>query len=218
MASRVRRHLIGALAATLIIAGCGGASPVGSGSAPAAQTDAPPAPGVSAAPAASAAVPEVNILTDFGDVCRSVRLAGATAYDPGRAGVHPLVTMSGEAPAYATAGSGLPDQWDPAVGQEQTVELVACLERVSSTVSQTCTGYKDNDDQDTGNTVEVYDVTYDVRLIAATTGEVVAQTQLEATGASCPMLVFFTEGETVKPWYAEPSDALTAWLAPYVET
>jgi len=216
MASRVQWPLIGAIATALIVVACGGGatptSRAGGDPTPAAATDAQPAP------ADSVAVPEVNILTDFGDVCRGVRLPGATAYDAARAGVHPLVTMAGDPPDYGSAGSGLPDQWDPVVGQEQTVELVACLDRVSSTVSQTCTGYKDNDDKDTGNTVEVYDATYDVRLVAATTGEVVGQTQLEATGEPCPMLVFFDAGQTVKAWYGEPTDALTSWLAPFVET
>ncbi len=223
MASQVRRVLIVAIGGALIAAGCGsaGGTPastataersVSAASAPAA------APDTTAVPDTTAAPPEVNILTDFGDVCRGVKLPGATPYDATRSGVHPLVTMAGESPEYEGAGSGLPDQWDPVIGQEQTVELVVCLDRVSSKLSQTCGGYKDDSDVDTGKTVEVYDVTYDVRLIAATTGEVIATTELAATDEPCPMLVVFEDGETVKAWYAEPTDALTAWLAPYVET
>jgi hypothetical protein len=172
-------------------------------------------PEVTAAPDT---VATVNSLTDFGDVCRGVLLAGATPYDPARSGVHPLVTMAGESPTYETAGALLPDQWDPVIGEEQTVELVACLDRTSSTPMQTCDGYTDDNDQDTGLTVEMYDASYDVRLIAAASGDEVATTQLDATDDVCPMFVFFDDGETVKPVYAEPTDALTEFLAPFVQT
>lgn len=161
---------------------------------------------------------EVNILTDFGDVCRGVKLPGATDYDPNRSGIHPLITMAGEDPEYEAAGANLPDQWDPVIGEEQTVELVACLARTSTTLSQTCEGYQDDSNEAIDKTVELYDVSYDVRLIAATTGEVVASTQLDASDEECPMFVLFDEGSDVTEWYAEPTEALTAWLAPYVET
>ena len=161
---------------------------------------------------------EVNILTDFGDVCRGVALPGATAYDPATPGVHPIVAVAGEDPEYESASSDLPDTWDPVVGQEQTVELVVCMARTAATLNQTCDGYQDDDGNDTGNTVEVYDASYDVTVIAATTGEVVAETQLDATDDDCPMFMFFDEGETVAQEYAEPTDALVAFLADHVET
>jgi hypothetical protein len=163
-------------------------------------------------------VAEVNILTDFGDVCRGVSLPGATAYDAGRAGVHPLITMAGEPPSYEQAGSLLPDKWDPVIGQEQTVELVACLDRTAATLNKTCDGYSDDSGNDSGNTVEMYDASYDVRLVAATTGEVVATTQMDATDSDCPMLEIFDEDESVAQEYAEPTDELTTWLVQYVET
>ena len=163
-------------------------------------------------------IAEVNILTDFGDVCRGVSLAGATAYDPARTGIHPLITMAGEPPTYEQVGALLPDQWDPAIGEEQTVELVVCLDRTTATLTQTCDGYLDDDGNDSGNTVEMYDASYDVRLVAATTGEVVASAQMDATDTECPMLVVFDADDPVEEQYAEPTDELTAWLVQYVET
>ncbi|HSB85711.1 MAG TPA: hypothetical protein VLD86_05350, partial [Ilumatobacteraceae bacterium] len=80
-------------------------------------------------------IAEVNILTDFGDVCRGVSLDGATAYDATRTGVHPIETMAGEPPSYDQAGANLPDKWDPAIGSEQTVELVVCLDRTATTLT-----------------------------------------------------------------------------------
>ena len=74
-------------------------------------------------------VSEVNILTDFGDVCRGVSLPGATAYDAARPGVHPIMTMAGEDPDYEGAGALLPDTWDPVIGQEQTKKKLAVLRR-----------------------------------------------------------------------------------------
>jgi hypothetical protein len=163
-------------------------------------------------------IAEVNILTDFGDVCRGVTLDGATAYDATRTGVHPLITMAGEDPSYEQVGALLPDKWDPVIGEEQTVELVACLGRTTATLTQTCDGYLDDDGNDSGNTVEMYDASYDVRLVAVTTGEVVASTQMDATDTDCPMLVVFDADDPVEEQYAEPTDELTAWLADYVET
>ena len=162
-------------------------------------------------------IAEVNILTDFGDVCRGVSLDGATAYDAARAGVHPLITMAGEPPSYEQAGALLPDKWDPVIGQEQTVELIACLDRTAATLTQTCDGYLDDAGNDTGNKVEMYDASYDVRLVAATTGEVVASTQMDATDPDCPTLVVFDADQSVEQQYAEPDDELTAWLVQYVE-
>ena len=163
-------------------------------------------------------IPEVNILTDFGDVCRGVSLDGATAYDAARTGIHPLITMAGEPPEYEQAGALLPDKWDPVIGQEQTVELIACLDRTAATLTQTCDGYLDDAGNDTGNKVEMYDASYDVRLVAATTGDVVASTQMDATDPDCPTLVVFDADESVEQQYAEPDDELTAWLVQYVET
>lgn len=179
----------------------------------AAVTDSP-APEATSPPT----VAEVNILTDFGDVCRGVTLGGATAYDPARTGVHPLMTMAGEPPSYDQAGALLPDEWDPVIGSENTVELVACLDRTAATKTQVCDGYLDDDGNDSGNTVEMYDASYNVRLIAATTGAEVASTQMDATEADCPMLVMFDADDPVEERYAEPTDELTAWLVEYVET
>ena len=163
-------------------------------------------------------IAEVNILTDFGDVCRGVTLDGATAYDGTRTGVHPIMTMAGEPPSYDQAGANLPDKWDPAIGSEQTVELVVCLDRTATTLTQTCTGYLDDSGNDTGNKVEMYDASYDVRLVAATTGEEVATTQMDATEPDCPTIALFDEGDPTEEEYAEPTDELTAWLVQYVET
>jgi len=163
-------------------------------------------------------IAEVNILTDFGDVCRGVSLDGATAYDATRTGVHPLITMAGEPPSYEQAGALLPDKWDPVIGQEQTVELIACLDRTAATLTQTCTGYLDDNGKDSGDKVEMYDASYDVRLVAAMTGDVVASTQMDATDPDCPTLFVFDSGKTVGQQYAEPDDELTSWLVKYVET
>ncbi len=215
-----------ALCALAGLAGCGGgddddataetAAQDAGDQADATETLATGAPAPEPTPAPT--VPEVNSLTDFGDVCRGVKLDGATPYDPSRAGVHPLMTLAGEPPEYDAAGALLPDKWDPAIGSEQTVELVVCLDRMAATKSQTCTGYLDDAGNDSGNTVEMYDTTYTVRLLTATTAEEVATTQMDATEPNCPTLALFDEGDPVREEYAEPTDALTAWLVQYVET
>lgn len=166
---------------------------------------------------ATTALPEVNILTDFADVCRGTTLPGATPYDSGRAGVHPVMYAIGEDPAYDDVISSMPTTWDPVTGQEFTTELVACIARTDATLVQTCEGYE-SDDVATGNVVETYDATYEVRLLVATTGEELGTTTIEASAGDCPLLFFFDDGETVGTDYADPGDQLTAWLAPFVET
>ena len=216
-----------ALCALAGLAGCGGGGDDDDATAQTAVQDADDQADDAESPATEAPVPqattpptvaEVNILTDFGDVCRGVTLDGATPYDAARSGVHPIMTLAGEPPAYEGAGALLPDKWDPVVGSEQTVELVVCLDRIAATKTQDCDGYLDDAGNDSGNTVEMYDASYNVRLVAATTGEEVATTQMDATETDCPMLVFFDDGDPVKEEYAEPTDELTAWLVQYVET
>jgi hypothetical protein len=232
MTRRFARYTIGCCV-VLGVAACGSGDDEDSAEAPGATSErtesastdaaagtAPDADAIDDTAAATdppATAEEVNILTDFGDVCRGVGLPGATEYDPARAGIHPLVSMAGEAASYDPALGDLPDHWDPVVGEEATVELVVCMSRTASTLRQTCDGYED-DGRDTGNTVEMYDASYDVRLLGATTADEVAATQLEATDDVCPMLVFFEGDNTVQTHYAEPTDELTAWLVAHVET
>ena len=231
--------VLGLALASALVAGCGGGGDVDATSSrtpgastldvaieeveePADGTDEPEAteaPTATEAPvAASTTVAEVNILTDFGDVCRGVKLPGATAYDPARPGIHPIETTAGEAPEYGVGGVGLPTQWDPVIGEEHTVELVVCMDRTSTTLRETCTGYLDDAGVDTGNAVELYDATYTVRLVAAVTGEEIARTDLAATEDTCPSFFYFDAEGSVDQSYAEPTDAMTAWLAPFVET
>lgn len=227
--------VLGLALTSALLTGCGGGGDVDATSArtPEASTlevaldendesdtpEATDAPMATEAPvAASTTVAEVNILTDFADVCRGVKLPGATPYDPTRPGIHPIETTAGEAPEYGVGGVGLPSQWDPVIGEEHTVELVVCMDRTSATLRETCTGYLDDAGVDTGNAVELYDATYTVRLVAAVTGDEVARTDLAATEDTCPSFFYFDAEGSVDQSYAEPIDAMTAWLAPYVET
>jgi hypothetical protein len=216
-----RRTLIAIVVGACSLAACGGSSddaaPAGDTGAPTAtERQSTPTTAPSATP--TTALPEVNILTDFADVCRGVSLPGATAYDPARAGVHPIEYAIGEDPAYDDIIATMPTQWDPVTGEEQTTELVACLARTSSTLVETCSGYQNDDGTDSGNTVEMYDATYDIRLLAATDGAEIAATSMTAVSGDCPLLFFFDEGEPVGVEYALPTDELTVWLADFVET
>jgi hypothetical protein len=131
--------------------------------------------------------------------------------------VHPVLYAIGEHPSYDDVISSMPTSWDPVTGQEFTTELVACIARTDATLVETCEGYE-SDDVATGNVVETYDATYEVRLLAATTGEELGTTTIEASAGDCPLLFFFEAGETVGTDYADPGDQLTAWMAPFVET
>jgi hypothetical protein len=210
------------IVAPLVLAGCSTAGDPVEAFDGGATTIAPGSSGTDTGAPAATIPPDitlaaVNILTDFGDVCRGVKLTGATPYEPARAGVHPVVFEVGVHPTYDGAIT-MPDHWAPVTGEEHTVELVACLSRTSETLVQTCDGYQDDAGNDTGNTIEMFDATYDVRVLVATSGEELGAMQLTAESLECPMFHFFDSDTAVDQVYAEPSDALTAWMVALVET
>jgi hypothetical protein len=151
---------------------------------------------------------------DFESVCRGIAVPGATAYEAGAPGIHPLLVFSGEAPDFTQDFTALPDGWVAQYPDLEDAELVACVNRVSATLVDTCTGY--DVDLEGDYSVETYDATYDVALYAATTAAEVARARLEVPAAGCPSFVLFTEGENVRAWYEPIGDRLEAFLAPHV--
>jgi hypothetical protein len=158
--------------------------------------------------------------TDLTQVCRGTGVDWATPYDHGTPGPHKVVVFQGPDESDLTAVSTGNAEWDvlfdPASDAYAEVELVACAIRTGEELTQTCTGYADDDGTDSGKTVDYYSATYAVTLRAATTAEVIDETTIEAAADVCPMLVYFDEGETTATQYA--SVDANAFLLPHATT
>lgn len=158
--------------------------------------------------------------SDFTQVCRGTGVEWATPYDPAQTGAHKVVVLQGSDEANLTPLSTGNADWDVLFDAETdayaAVELVACAVRTSDELAQTCTGYEDDDGNDSGQTVEYYSATYSTTLRAATTAEVIDEATIEAIAGQCPMLVYFDEGSDTKTEY-ESVDA-NSFLLPYAST
>lgn len=191
-----RRWLVVALACVVIATGCGGDDD----SAGSTQEDA-----VTESGSDTEAMPLQHFDSDFGQVCRGTGTDWATPYDPATTGPHKVVVLQGPNESDLLPVSTGNAEWDvlfdAASDAYAEVELVVCAIRTGDVLEQTCTGYE-SDGVETGNTVDYHSATYAVTLRAATTAEVLGETTVEAVADTCPMLVFFDEGETTKIQYA----------------
>jgi hypothetical protein len=158
--------------------------------------------------------------SDLAQVCRGTGVDWATPYDHARTGPHKVVVFQGPVETDMTALSTGNAEWDVLFDEASDayaeVELVACAVRTADELTQTCTGYTDDDGSDTGKTVEYHSATYAVTLRSATTAEVIDETTIESAADVCPMLVFFDEGETTTTEYA--SVDVNAFLLPHATT
>jgi hypothetical protein len=216
--SRTRPVVAVALAAVIVLGACGGgdddsATSTGddTGDSPAANTE-----GGSTTP------PEAvqHFDSDLAQVCRGTGVDWATPYDPARTGPHKVVVFQGPVETDMTALSTGNAEWDVLFDEASdayaAVELVACAVRTADELTQTCTGYTDDDGTDSGKTVEYHSATYTVTLRDATTAAVIDETTIEAEADVCPMLVYFDEGETTATQYA--SVDANEFLLPHATT
>lgn len=150
---------------------------------------------------------------DFEQVCRGIPQEGGSAVGTAT-GASPLLVFAGVDPEYNQAFGVVPDEWQPEFGEEATIEMVLCLSRTSETASELCEGYQDDGIE---WAVQTFDASYDVQLRAATTGEVIASTTLDAVSDGCPMFSSYSEGDPSPiPDYARPDDAIQAFAAEHV--
>jgi hypothetical protein len=189
-----------AAAAVLICLGAGVAACGGGGADDPAGTSSPPAAG--------------PLSDDFESVCRGVAVPAAAAYESATPGIHPLLVFSGADPEYTQDNTTLPDGWVVQYPDLEATQLVACVDRVSATLVDSCVGY--DVDLEGDYSVETYDAVYEIVLYAATTAREIDRTTLEVPAAGCPSFVLFTEGEHVRAWYEPFGDELEAFLAPHV--
>ncbi len=208
---RQTRHTVRLLIAgsAVVLASCGSSSSSGSD---AALESADSAGGEATT---TTAVTPIFSETEFTQVCRGTGLATASAYTP-EGDLHPLVVLEGEDPEYGYSSVTLPDGWETSYESYESTQLVACLDRVSTTPVELCEGYED-DESGISWSVQTFDSTYELTLRDAQSAEVVAEETFEGPSEGCPMFSIFSEGDPdPAPEYDVPSADIEVFLKDYV--
>ena len=151
-------------------------------------------------------------LGDLKRVCTTqVGFLGLTPYEAGRGMVHPVALFEdyrGE--GFIDTSRTLPVGWQIEQDEDyedsselRAIELVACSDRTTEApTGVVCTFDGDKDEE--GAKLELVDATYEVKVYAATTGELVHSATLEAKNTECPFIATFKKGD--KTFVNEPSD------------
>lgn len=223
---RSYRTVSAAVATALVLAACGGGSSDGaaddsSGDPVSSDT------GTVDGGAVDADLPVTSL--GFDQVCASqVGFSGAAEYDASAPGPHPVVMFrtNGDDVGFFSSAATLPAGWELETDDDfddnsdlAAAQLVSCL----SVVEQVPTGIMcdlESEDDD-GNveivTLEVVDVTYEMKIYAARTGELVGTETIAAIDASCPTFTFLDEGQTQylnREDEADTVNALKSYVSP----
>jgi hypothetical protein len=150
----------------------------------------------------------------YESVCDGGRVTAAPAYDRSALGPHPILIFIDVYPGSGWLPINFPEGWIAPSDDPSQAQLVACVERTQVDLAQVCEGYGTADRQDL--TVELYDATYNVTLREAQTGQELHSTTFLVESGECPMLAVFEPNQTVSQHYANPSDNLKDFVAPYV--
>lgn len=227
-----RRILPIIVAATAVIAACGGSDDEATDAAgsnepsePAALDGDDAAPSSDAAPADGDADDPATELpmfaSEFDRLCTTqVGFGGAAPLSDG-AGPRPIVLLQEtDGGLLIEASADLPAGWAVETDTDfednsdlAPTELVGCAQVAGTTP----TGIQCDLELDDGGTVtlELVDVTYELTVYGAATGEVVGTETIEASDTECPFFVFIDEGQT--EYHNTPdADQYTAALTSYV--
>lgn len=216
-----RRSASALAAAMLVLSACGG----GSDDAADGAADGSEDSDESAGPVAddSALVDDLpQFLSDFDRVCTTeTGFGGTTPYSDGP-GPHPFVLMQESDSGFIferdlnDAPAGWNIQTDSDFDDNSEIvptELIACSVRSATTPTGIMCDLEGDDDSIT--TLELVDVTYELTILEASTGAVVATDTIEAIDAECPFFVFVDEGDT-KYFNAPTEDQYINAVKPYV--
>lgn len=200
------RTAAGLVALALLAAACGGGT----------EDDASGDTGDNVPSVEAPSVPLLLTSSDFEQVCGGGTVSQAPAYEKTKGEIHPILAFSGEDPEYEELVLDFPEGWATEILTPEATELVACLDRTKDTVAETCKGYESDDNPGETFAVELHDATYDVTVYAASSGDVITEGTIEASGDDCPLIAFFDEGEETQVDYADPSKQLRSLVAKFV--
>lgn len=164
-----------------------------------------------------------KFIGEFDRVCTTqVGFGGVTAYEKAP-GIHPVVLFEdfrGE--GLVESARQLPAGWTITqdanfedASELKAAQLVACSDRTAE--SPTGIRCEFDDDKEGKIELELVDATYQLKVYAASTGELQHEQTLEAKATKCPFIAAFRKGDTT--FVHQPSDddytaALKAVVAP----
>lgn len=156
---------------------------------------------------------------DFQAVCSGTSVPGATDYDSS-ATAHKMLYFETYGSDLQDASGELPPAWTATFAEEgdalAVVDSVACGFRTGQKQVKVCDGYED-DGKATGNKVNWHTATYTLTVYAATTGEELGSTTIEATSEDCPTFATFDgTNETIEMYDPVPDAARDRFLKKFV--
>lgn len=164
-----------------------------------------------------------QFLSDFDRVCTTeTGFGGATPLTDGP-GPHPFVLMQESDSEYIferdlnDAPAGWNIQTDGNFDDNSEIvptELIACALRVGTTPTGIMCEFEDDEGGDI-TTLELVDVTYEVTMREATTGNAVGTETIEASDTDCPFFVSISEGDT-QTFNSPTEDQYINAVKPYV--
>ncbi|MGD1908951.1 MAG: hypothetical protein ACFB0C_23600 [Leptolyngbyaceae cyanobacterium] len=155
---------------------------------------------------------------DFEQVCNGIAFEPAKSYEPVAGSVHPIYVFDREddGQSFSKSYRELPNGWELEFEESQNAQLVACLTVTAQELANTCE-FPPEEGETIAYTLETYSATYNVEIYAAQSGELLDSKILELQGEDCPVVHFFTEGETVDTSIPDYSQALLEFVKPYVQ-
>jgi len=151
-------------------------------------------------------------LSDFDDSCYGAPISGAAEYSE-EAGLHPVAIFDrdSDAESFYNIGYVLPEAWEATYENPELTELVVCLTAIPGDFVEAC----EYDIEGSVYTLNNYSATYQTELYATVTGELVAETVLDAPAEECPMFWYFYD--SYEDYYSGYDEALKSWIKPYVQ-
>ncbi|MEZ5218412.1 MAG: hypothetical protein R2715_17945 [Ilumatobacteraceae bacterium] len=65
--------------------------------------------------------------------------------------------------------------------------------------------------------MQTYGATYEIKVVAAASGEVLHNETIEVPSERCPTFVMFSDDEEITDWYDSTTDRIAAIVAPFVD-
>jgi len=152
-------------------------------------------------------------LSDFEDACYGAPVSGAAEYSADAGGLH-LVTIfdrDDEYDTYYNVSYVLPEAWESTYDNPEETQLVACLTVIPGDFIEACEYEIEGEAYSLNN----YSASYQTELYAADTGELIAETVLEAPAEECPMFWYFFD--TNEDYYSAYDEPLKVWIKDYVQ-
>jgi hypothetical protein len=201
-APAVRRAALGLVAAGLGVAMCGCSSTAGSSGDTGAQVSRKPGAAASEVPA---------FASDLARVCADgLGFPGLPAYSRSSKAVHPAVLMNKGGKIWSQNSpleGDFPRGWILGYADDvKKAQLVVCYERTGTTPAGKTCAMQDSKTKKP-LTVTMYNTSYKLRVLQASTGKPLYEHVGKAASTTCPLLTYTLQGNDPTKYYTEARPA-----------